>query len=167
MHWGSTAEIVTALGTAGLALVAYFQFRRFNKQVRADFTYKVYQDLYVWLNAHPQLQQWVDDPDGRALKANYDAWGIDDYLTHFETVWSLWRTGLVDRNMVYDLVSEELIASYEANDCELERIIRDMQQEGTDTSDVYIGVQNLYGEMKRMTRAVSKAADDLRSLSWG
>src|SRR2546426_10670561 len=41
-HFGSVAEIITALATAGLVIVAFFQFRRFNKQVRADFTYKVY-----------------------------------------------------------------------------------------------------------------------------
>jgi len=161
--WGSVAEIVTALATAGLVVVAFFQFRRFNNQVRADFTYKVYRDLCEWLRLHPEAREWINDPEGKALDAEFDAWEIDDYLTYFETVWSLWRTDLVDRDMVYDLLSDYLIVSYEANDRGVEKIIHKMREEGRDASDVYIGVEKLYREMKRMTQAASEAT----ALSWG
>ena len=164
--WGSVAEIVTALATAGLVVVAFFQFRRFNNQVRADFTYKVYRDLCEWLRLHPEAREWINDPEGKALDAEFDAWEIDDYLTYFETVWSLWRTDLVDRDMVYDLLSDYLIVSYEANDREVEKIIHKMREEEPDSRDVYIGAENLYREMKRMTQAASEAAAP-SSLSWG
>jgi len=153
LHWGTVAEIVTAVATLGVALVAFFQLRRFNNQVRADFTYKVYCDLCEWLRTHPQAQRWVEDPD-KILPLDferYDEWEIYDFLTYFETVWSLWRNDLVDKEMVYDLLSEDLIKTYEANDRQIEIMIREMQTEDEDSADVFIGVEKLYNKMKQMT----------------
>jgi len=151
LHWATAAEIGTAVATLGLVAVAFVQLRRFNRQVRADFTYKVYSDLRQWLRLHPDARAWIDDPDGTPLdNDHYDEWNMDEFLTYFEAVWSLRLKRLVDRDMVYDLLSDDLITAYEANNLEIEKIIRDMRSE-PGCSDVFIGVEKLYREMKHMT----------------
>ncbi len=134
--------------------VAFFQLRRFNSQVQADFTYKVYRDLQSWLGNHSPAKLWFDKPDGTSLgEDHYDAWEIDELLTYFETVWSLWRADLVDKEMVYDLLSDDVISIYEANSLELDGIIRTMRTEEQDAGDIFIGVEHLYHVMKQMTAA--------------
>ena len=157
VHWGTVAEIVSAVATLGIVAVAFVQLRRFNRQVRADFTYKVYRDLREWLRTHPNARQWLNNPDREPLGDHYDEWDFDEFLTYFEAVWSLWLKRLVDREMVYDLLSDDLITTYEANDREIEKIIRGLRTEEPDADDVFIGVEQLYDKMKRRTRRQTPA----------
>ncbi len=51
--------------------------------------------------------------------------------------------------MVYDLFSDYLIDVYEANDFEIGKIIEELRKEGNE-NDLYIGVEELYKEMKKL-----------------
>ena len=100
---------------------------------------------------NPNARAWLDGPDEKPLgDDHYDEWNIDEFQTYFEAVWSLWLKHLVDRDMVYDLLSDDLIKAYEANNREIQKIIRGMRSE-PGWSDVFIGVEKLYREMKQMT----------------
>jgi len=125
--------------------VAWYQLTRMNVQAKADFTYKVYKDLLKWLSNHKECREWILSLDG-LLKPNFDKWEFDDYLGYFETIWSLKKKGLVDKDVVYDIVSDYIIMVYEANDFELKQIIDEMRKD--EKKDFYEGVEKLYKEMK-------------------
>jgi len=128
------------------ALIAWLQLRRMNLQAKADFTYRVYDDLLKWLSNHKECRKWIFSLD-TLLKPNFDKWEFDDYLGYFETIWSLKKKRLVDKEIVYDILSDYLISVYEANDFELKRIIDKVRDD--EGKDFYEGVENLYKEMKQ------------------
>jgi len=144
-----------ALFSFGLLMVALWQLNKFNNQTRADFTYKVYRDLLGWLNSHKEVKNWIFKPKNIPLGSNFDEWEFDDFLGYFETVWSLNKKRLVDKNIIYDLLSDYLISVYEANDKELEEIINKIRKE-EGKPDLYIGVEKLYKEMKKIEQKIKK-----------
>jgi len=147
--WYILQTVLLALGVG----IAWWQLRRMNIQAKADFTYKIYKDLLEWLNRHKECRDWLffldsclGDPYDKG--SNFTKWEFDDYLGYFEAVWSLTKKELVDKEIVYDILSDYLIPIYEANNFELRKIIEKIRKkEGK--QDFYIEVENLYKEMKR------------------
>lgn len=125
--------------------VAWYQLKRMNVQAKADFTYRVYKDLLEWLTNHKKCREWIFSLN-RPLGEDYDKWEFDDYLGYFETIWSLKKKGLVDKEIVYDILSDYLISVYEANEFELQKIIEKIRKD--EGEDYYEGVEKLYKEMK-------------------
>ena len=145
--WQILQTILIGIGVG----IAWWQLRRMNIQTKADFTYRIYKDLLEWLNHHKECRDWLlfldshlGDPYDK--DSNFTKWEFDDYLGYFETVWSLTKKGLVDKEIVYDILSDYLIPIYEANNFELRKIIEKIRK---GKQDFYIGVENLYKEMKR------------------
>ncbi|MEM5782622.1 MAG: hypothetical protein QXD43_05545, partial [Candidatus Aenigmatarchaeota archaeon] len=93
--------ILIALGV----WVAWRQLERMNAQNKADFTYKVYQDLLRWLEKHKECRDWIFKLEGK-LGDNFDKWEFNDFLGYFEALYSLKKRGLVDEEIVYDLLSD-------------------------------------------------------------
>jgi len=147
--WYILQVILLAIGVG----IAWWQLRRMNIQARADFTYRIYRDLLEWLSRHKECRDWLffldshlGNPDDK--NSNFTKWEFDDYLGYFETVWSLAKKGLIDKEIVYDILSDYLIPIYEANNFELRKIIEKIRKE-EGKQDFYIGAENLYKEMKR------------------
>lgn len=150
--------ILTALFTLALAaftlalvIVARKQLGGFTRQVRADFLYRISRDLDYWLAVHKEARKWIfDDLDKEKLgRARFNEWEFDDFLGFFETIWSFDKKGLIDKEIVYDLFSDYLIWVYEANDYEIEKMIKEMREE-EHGKDFYEGVMKLYEEMKEL-----------------
>ena len=147
--WQILQTILIGIGVG----IAWWQLRKMNIQTKADFTYRIYKDLLEWLNHHKRCRDWLFFLDSRLgdpydKDSNFTKWEFDDYLGYFETVWSLTKKGLVDKEIVYDILSDYLIPIYEANNFELKEIIKRIRKEES-KQDFYIGVENLYKEMKR------------------
>lgn len=147
--WDILQVILLGIGI----VIGWQQLKRMNIQARGDFTYKIYRDLLEWLSCHKECRDWLffldsrlGDPDDK--DSNFVKWEFDDYLGYFETVWSLAKRELVDKEIVYDILSDYLIPIYEANNFELKEIIEKIRKE-EGKQDFYIGVENLYKEMKR------------------
>ena len=105
--------------------------------------------MLAWLDAHEPIREWIFKRlDIEKLgKDRFDEWQLDEYLSFFETIWSFDKKGLIDKDTVYDLFSDFLISVYEANNSELKNIIQELRKE-ENKSDLYIGVEQLYNEMK-------------------
>lgn len=145
------SAIVTALATSSLAVIAWWQLSRYTNQLRAEFLYTISKDLDAWLRKHKPARDWIfkGSDSERLRRERYDEWEFDDFLGFFETIWSFDKKGLVDKEMVYDLFSDYLIDVYEANDFEIGKIIEELRKEGNE-NDLYIGVEELYKEMKKL-----------------
>lgn len=140
----------SALSTFGLFIIAWWQLSKFKNQVRADFLYRISRDLDAWLREHKPAREWVFNKlDHEKIGDRYDKWEFDDYLGFFEIIWSFDKKRLVDKEIVYDLFSDYLVDVYEANDFEIKKIIERMREE-EGKSDLYVGVESLYKEMKKM-----------------
>ena len=83
-------------------------------------------------------------------RENFDKWEFDDYLGYFETIWSLEKRGLVDEEVVYDILSDYLIEVYEAHNFGVKKIIEELRKT-ENKKDLYEGVEALYQEMKSMS----------------
>ncbi|MEM5832263.1 MAG: hypothetical protein QXT38_03075 [Candidatus Aenigmatarchaeota archaeon] len=68
--------------------VAWCQLKKMNTQNRADFTYRVYQNLLRWLEKHKDCRDWIFKLEGK-LADNFNKWEFDDFLGYFETLYSL------------------------------------------------------------------------------
>lgn len=138
-------SIIVFLGVC----IAWSQLSSLKTQRKIDFTYKIYKDLLDWLNSHKECKDWVfsDLNNFPPLRPNYEKWEFDDYLGHFEAVWSLRKRKSVDDEIVYDLLSDYLIPIYEANNFELKTIIQEIREK--EGRDFYEGVAELYKEMKK------------------
>lgn len=131
-------------------LIAWWQLRRMNVQTRADFTYRVYRDLLEWLRDHKECRKWIFTLKTPLTRENFDKWEFDDYLGYFETIWSLEKRGLVDEEVVYDILSDYLIEVYEAHNFGVKKIIEELRKT-ENKKDLYEGVEALYQEMKSMS----------------
>jgi hypothetical protein len=140
-------EIITATATVAVAVIALWQLTKFTNQIKADFTYRIYKDLLDWLKDHKQAREWIFNPAGKKLKLYYDKWEFDDFLGYFVALWSLKEKKLVDKKIIYDLLSDYLISAYEANDKELKSYIEQMRKDER-KPDLYIEINKLYEEMK-------------------
>ena len=99
------------------------------------------------------MDSCLRDPNDK--NSNFIKWEFDDYLGYLETVWSLTKKGLADKEIVYDILSDYLIPVYEANNFELKKIIEKIRKkEGK--QDFYIGVESLYKEMKKYEEKENK-----------
>ena len=138
-------------------LIAWWQLRRMNVQTRADFTYRVYKDLLEWLSQdkHKHCKEWIFTLKDPLTPENFDKWEFDDYLGHFETIWSLEKRGLVDEEVVYDTLSDYLIEVYEAYNFGVKKII-DEKRKAEKKDDLYEGVEELYQEMKQYEHKKSR-----------
>ena len=134
--------IIIGLGV----LVAWCQLKRMNAQTRAEFTYKIYKDLLEWLKLHEECRDWIFKLN-TSLESNFDRWEFDDYLGYFVAIWSFKKRDLIDLDIVYDLFSDYLISIYEANNFELEKIIKDLREK-ENKPDLYQEIIFLYSEMK-------------------
>jgi hypothetical protein len=164
-------KLITAGAGLGLLYVAYKQLTRISKQIRresdqikaekdqisADFLYKIEQDILRWLERHAEAKKWIyskkEDKEaaGPILKDKYDEWEFEDYLNYFETIWIFGKRNLIDIETFYDFYGYYFLSVYEANDKELERMIRAMREEEAD-KDLYEGVENLYNAMTVIKR---------------
>lgn len=142
---------LTAIFTFGLLIVAWVQLNKFRSQVKADFLYRIYKDLIEWLNNHKEARAWIFETKEELTREKYESWEMDDFLSFFEMIWSFDKRGLVDKEIVYDLFSDLLISSYEANNFALRNIIRDLKKEEK-KKDLYVGIARLYAEMKSLER---------------
>lgn len=138
IFWG----VIIAL--SGVA-IAWYQLTRMNNQAKADFTYRIYDDLLKWLDNHKECKEWQFYLD-RPLGTDFEKWDFEDYLGYYEAIWSLKKKGLIEKDIVYDILSDYLISVYEANDFELKKKIDEIREK--EGKDFYEGVEKLYKEMK-------------------
>ncbi len=159
-------KLITAVAALGLLYVAYRQLTRISNQIKveseqikaekyqisADFLYKIEQDILKWLETHREAKKWIysnrkeKEATGPILKEKYDEWEFEDYLNYFETVWIFGKRNLIDIETFYDFYGYYFLSVYEANDKELEKIIKTMREEEGE-KDIYEGVENLYNAM--------------------
>jgi len=158
MYLSMWLELASAVLTLGLLLVAWIQFRKFNKQVRAELAYKIYQDIIVWFGGHEEAYDWLHSAFKRGkLKRNFNDWKFNDFLGYFEAIWSFSKKGLMEKEIVYDLFSDTIINSFEMNKGELLEIISELRK-GKYGSDIYEGAEELYMEMKKIAESKKQSA---------
>jgi hypothetical protein len=152
--WGNGLEQFYPYGVFFLPLVIYWLiFVFYNEKYfmparkRAELTFKIYQNQMLWLKMHDDCRNWIKNLEG-PLGPNYAKYDFDEYLRHFESLYSLRKIGLLDEELKYDLFCDVLISVYEANNYELERLIKKMRKENGIT-DYYEGVEILYKNMKQ------------------
>ncbi len=145
------STFIGALATLVLMIIGVAQLGKFKNQVRADFAYKIYQDMLCWLDSHPEAKAWIIDGQMvKKLGANYGKWQFDDFLAYFETLWSFSKKGLIDDEIVYTLFSDYLITVYEANNFELQGILDNLRKK--EGKRFYGGAELLYQKFKRIER---------------
>lgn len=162
-------KLITAAAALGLLYVAYKQVTRISEQIRAekdqisaDFLYKIEEDILKWLDRHREAKKWIysrkkeKEALGPVLKKKYDEWEFEDYLNYFETIWIFGRRNLIDIETFYDFYGYYFLSVYEANEKELEKIIRAMREEEGE-KELYEGVENLYNAMIVIKRRKERA----------
>lgn len=153
----------TAFFTLGLLVVGGYQFLKFNNQVRADFLYKIMQDMQQWLNSHKETKEWIFEGLQKEpiTEKRYEEWEFDDLLGFFETIWSLDKRGLIDEELAYDFFSDYLICIYEANDFEIKKLLMRFRKE--EGSDLYVGIDSLYKKMKKRQKKENKKYEKIHN----
>ncbi len=136
------------LFAAALLVAVWLQLRNLRHQTRADLIYRIHQDLLDWLKRHPAVRKWIFEgaPAG-TLAEKYEEWEVDDLLAFFEALGSFGKKHLVDHAIVYDLFRDFVVAPYEANAFELQRLISALR-DAKRMPDLYGGVESLYLELK-------------------
>jgi hypothetical protein len=145
------------IGIMFVLIAIFFQLNQMNSASKINLTYKIYNDMAEWERSHPDARKWIyeyDDKDSVFLKDHFDKWQFDDYLTYYETIYSLEQKSVVDNSLVYDLYSANLEQIYEANNFELERLIKTMRIQQNDP-EIYIGVEKLYFEFMERRKTIS------------
>ncbi len=146
-------EWLIALFAAALLVVAWLQLRNLRHQMRADLLYRLYQDSLDWMKRHPAVRKWIFEGAPAGLLAEkHEEWEIERYLTFFETLWSFEKRQLVDSATVCDLFRHFVVAPYEANAFELQRLISAVRA-AERRPDLYCGIESLYVDMKTMMSA--------------
>jgi hypothetical protein len=130
-------------------IIALCQLNKMAVQMRADFTYKVFQDHEKWLDGRKEFKKWIYFNRKVLLKPNYEKWELDDFLGYYEALATLEDKDLIDKDVAYALFSYDLMTTYEAHNFELRKIIEEIRKEENDP-DIFSGVEDLYKEMKRL-----------------
>ncbi len=115
------------------------------------------------------LSEWVCQPQSRRFSGGSRLANIDDFSNHqnslsfmaenfnyFETIWIFGKRNLIDIETFYDCYGYYFLSAYEANDKELEKIIRTIREE-EGVKELYEGIENLYNAMVMIKRRKEQA----------
>jgi hypothetical protein len=160
-------NFVIAIFTVLLWWTAWGQLKKLNRTSSADFIIKFKQDLFT--EQHRAIFRCIEDGalqyNGKSFKItdpssaeggrDMSVYDMDDYLGHFEDLGLLEQEKIVSIEMVYELFSFYIEASWE--NPEIARYVND-ERKRDGGEDIYDKFQYIHGRCKKFGESKRKTS---------